>query len=51
MIGFIAGAAGLSVGLFVVSMLLLLVVVLAPAASERSAVTIAPADPLRVPAL
>jgi MFS family permease len=50
MIGFVAGAAGLSVGLFVVSMLLLLVVVLAPAASERSAVPVAP-DPLRVPAL
>ena len=37
MIGFIAGAAGLGAGLFVVSLLLLLVVVLAPAA--RSPIT------------
>jgi MFS family permease len=51
MIGFVAGAAGLSVGLLVVSALLLLVVALAPAARERRAVPIAPADQLRVPAI
>ena len=39
MIGFVAGAAGLGVGLFVVSLLLLLVVALAPAA--RSPVELA----------
>jgi fucose permease len=51
MIGFIAGAAGLGTGLLVVSMLLLLVVALAPAARERAAMSPARADELRVPAL
>jgi fucose permease len=50
MIGFIAGAAGLGVGLLVVSMLLLLVVALAPVARERATATPARADELRVPA-
>ena len=48
MIGFIAGAAGLGVGLFVVSMLLLLVVALAPAARRPSDVGATPRDEVRV---
>jgi fucose permease len=51
MIGFVAGAAGLGVGLLVVSMLLLFVVVLAPVARERTTAARARADGLRAPAL
>ncbi len=48
MIGFIAGAAGLDVGLFVVSVLLLLVVALAPAARSSLPDGSAPRDDVRV---
>ena len=48
MIGFIAGAAGLDVGLFVVSVLLLLVVALAPAARSPLPDGSAPRDDVRV---
>ena len=48
MIGFIAGAAGLEVGLFVVSMLLLLVVALAPAARRPVNADAAPLDEVPV---
>ena len=51
MIGFIAGAAGLGVGLFVVSLLLLLVVVLAPAARRPMRVDRSPHDEVRVGAV
>jgi fucose permease len=51
MIGFVAGASGLGVGLLVVSLLLLLVVALAPAARERTAGPRSRSDQLRVPAL
>jgi fucose permease len=43
MIGFVAGAAGLGAGLFIVSLLLLFVVILAPAA-RRPVATSTPAD-------
>ena len=44
LIGFIAGAAGLGTGLFVVSVLLLLVVVLAPAARQPAVTSPATTD-------
>ena len=47
MIGFIAGAAGLSVGLLVVALLLLLVVILAPAARRPAPEPAAARDVLR----
>jgi peptidoglycan/LPS O-acetylase OafA/YrhL len=47
MIGFIAGAAGLSVGLLVVALLLLLVVILAPAARRPASEPAAARDVLR----
>jgi fucose permease len=48
MIGFVAGAAGLEVGLFVVSMLLLLVVALAPVARRPLSADAAPLDEVSV---
>jgi fucose permease len=48
MIGFVAGAAGLGVGLFVVSLLLLLVVALAPAAASPIRLGAKPHDEVRV---
>jgi fucose permease len=51
MIGFVAGAAGLGVGLFVVSLLLLLVVVLAPAARSPVRVGATPHDEVAVGAV
>ncbi len=48
MIGFVAGAAGLGAGLFVVSLLLLLVVALAPAAASPIRLGAKPHDEVRV---
>jgi MFS family permease len=48
MIGFVAGAAGLGTGLFVVSLLLLLVVILAPVARRPVATSAPTRDELSV---
>ena len=48
MIGFVAGAAGLGAGLFIVSLLLLFVVILAPVARRPVAPSTPARDELRV---